>query len=296
MPSTEAPAPAIPTQACPRVPDPSVCAALVAEAPTPKRRGNPNLGLAPRCGARTRAGCPCRAPAIRGKLRCRMHGGRSTGPRTAEGLARLRAARTIHGHYGAEARARDRHILTLARRTRVAIGAVRHADRLPPEFAARLNRMAPELLPPPWPSGGLSRAEDRAVLQAETEALAPWKLAIAAAREAGRNPIMLPPEPRAPEARPTAGAAARVPAATPHVPEARTPLSELPLIPRPASAALVSPPRTGSSSPAAEPGSACPAARMPRAVRSPDTAGSPPAAAPPVSRTPRTSAAEPSPG
>ena len=29
----------------------------------------------PRCGARTRRGGPCRAPAVRGKRRCRMHGG-----------------------------------------------------------------------------------------------------------------------------------------------------------------------------------------------------------------------------
>lgn len=29
----------------------------------------------PRCGARTRSGHPCRAPAVGGKGRCRMHGG-----------------------------------------------------------------------------------------------------------------------------------------------------------------------------------------------------------------------------
>lgn len=29
----------------------------------------------PRCGAKTRAGGACRAPAIAGKRRCRMHGG-----------------------------------------------------------------------------------------------------------------------------------------------------------------------------------------------------------------------------
>ncbi|MFZ2160571.1 MAG: HGGxSTG domain-containing protein [Bradyrhizobium sp.] len=29
----------------------------------------------PRCGARTRAGGSCRSPAVRGKRRCRMHGG-----------------------------------------------------------------------------------------------------------------------------------------------------------------------------------------------------------------------------
>lgn len=35
--------------------------------------------------------------------RCRMHGGASTGPRTPEGLERLRKARTIHGRYSAAA-------------------------------------------------------------------------------------------------------------------------------------------------------------------------------------------------
>jgi uncharacterized protein YjcR len=29
----------------------------------------------PRCGARTRSGASCRSPAVRGKKRCRMHGG-----------------------------------------------------------------------------------------------------------------------------------------------------------------------------------------------------------------------------
>ena len=29
----------------------------------------------PRCGAKTRSGTPCRSPAVRGKKRCRMHGG-----------------------------------------------------------------------------------------------------------------------------------------------------------------------------------------------------------------------------
>jgi glucans biosynthesis protein len=28
-----------------------------------------------RCGARTRKGTPCQAPAVSGKVRCRMHGG-----------------------------------------------------------------------------------------------------------------------------------------------------------------------------------------------------------------------------
>lgn len=37
------------------------------------------LFAAPRCGAKTRRGTPCRSPAIRGKRRCRMHGGNSPG-------------------------------------------------------------------------------------------------------------------------------------------------------------------------------------------------------------------------
>jgi len=42
-----------------------------------------NLAKAPRCGARTRAGHPCKQAAVRGRARCRMHGGASGsgGPR-----------------------------------------------------------------------------------------------------------------------------------------------------------------------------------------------------------------------
>ena len=57
----------------------------------------------PRCGARTRASTPCKAPAM-ANGRCRMHGGASTGPRTPEGLQRIVQARTVHGAYGAEMR------------------------------------------------------------------------------------------------------------------------------------------------------------------------------------------------
>ena len=39
----------------------------------------------------------CQAPAIKGKTKCRFHGGRSTGSRTPEGKARQIAANTIHG-------------------------------------------------------------------------------------------------------------------------------------------------------------------------------------------------------
>ena len=42
------------------------------------------------CQALTRRGTPCRALAL-ANGRCRLHGGLSTGPRTAEGWARTRA-------------------------------------------------------------------------------------------------------------------------------------------------------------------------------------------------------------
>ena len=38
-----------------------------------------NIRSAPRCGARSRAGTQCQAPALRGRQRCRLHGGWSTG-------------------------------------------------------------------------------------------------------------------------------------------------------------------------------------------------------------------------
>ncbi len=42
--------------------------------------------------------------------RCRLHGGKSTGPRTPEGLARARRANWKHGLYSAEAKAEWRLI------------------------------------------------------------------------------------------------------------------------------------------------------------------------------------------
>src|SRR5262245_4154687 len=56
------------------------------------KNGNPSGDYmkAPRCGAKNRQGMPCHAPAMRGKARCRLHGGRSTGERTLAGIHRIR--------------------------------------------------------------------------------------------------------------------------------------------------------------------------------------------------------------
>ena len=44
------------------------------------------------CAARTRKGQPCRLKSEPGRTRCKFHGGKSTGPKTAEGKARIAAA------------------------------------------------------------------------------------------------------------------------------------------------------------------------------------------------------------
>jgi hypothetical protein len=77
----------------------------------------------PRCGAKTRSGSSCRSPAMKNH-KCRMHGGSSTGPKTAEGLKRIRAARTIHGRYSSEMTELRRMVAVLRREARRAIEAV----------------------------------------------------------------------------------------------------------------------------------------------------------------------------
>ncbi len=194
----------------------------------PLRHGNPrgNPNLAPRCGARTRAGAACRAPAM-ANGRCRMHGGLCTGPRTAEGMARMIAAHTTHGMDSAPERAMQRYVRALVVRTRLYCQASRLRAHLPAEMAARLRQWPPELMPPVHPSnlglapdagsipcnvkpgtvkprgGGargakagraaraarqaLRRREiDRRAAQAEAAARAPWQAAIAVARAAER--------------------------------------------------------------------------------------------------------------
>ena len=122
--------------------------------PTPQRQPAARSNLAPRCGAKARTtGCPCRAPAMPNG-RCRMHGGKSTGPRTSAGLANLAKAHTTHGRYAqngpdAELRAKADHGRVLARRVRLNVAAFDLLPWLPPAFSARLRAdTATELQPP----------------------------------------------------------------------------------------------------------------------------------------------------
>ncbi|MFN0171525.1 MAG: HGGxSTG domain-containing protein [Bryobacteraceae bacterium] len=86
------------------------------------RNGNPpgDPRTAPKCLAKTRSGLPCQAPAMRNptsgkQLRCRMHGGCSTGPRTSEGKERVRMAHWRHGERSAETIAKRRAFRSMIR-------------------------------------------------------------------------------------------------------------------------------------------------------------------------------------
>ena len=111
----------------------------------------PARGLGPR-GAKARTtGCPCRAPAMPNG-RCRMHGGKSTAPRTPKGLADLAKARTTHGDHTAAQRAKYRHAWMVISRARVLVAADELRAYLPTEIRTRVEQGSDELAPPPDPA------------------------------------------------------------------------------------------------------------------------------------------------
>ncbi len=77
------------------------------------KNGNPtgDFTKAPRCGAKTRKGTPCQAPAM-ANGRCRMHGGCSPGAP----LGNTNALK--HGLYTREAREQNRRIRELLKSCR----------------------------------------------------------------------------------------------------------------------------------------------------------------------------------
>jgi glucans biosynthesis protein len=106
---------------------PSVRDASCSEHYNHLKHGNPagDPSTAPRCGAKTRNGGKCGAPAMRNPktgryTRCRMHGGSSTGPQTPEGLERCRKARWQHGRRSEDA--------TCARKQRTFAKRQAHAE------------------------------------------------------------------------------------------------------------------------------------------------------------------------
>ncbi len=125
---------------------------LGAAASRPGLRASP--GRAPACGARTRPGGSCLGLAM-ASGRCRIHGGASTGPRTAVGLARIVAAKTTHGRFamsGAPQRLAQRFVRTFLVRARLTAEATMVREYLPDGMAARLDSAPAELMPPKHPS------------------------------------------------------------------------------------------------------------------------------------------------
>jgi glucans biosynthesis protein len=78
----------------------------------------------PRCGARTRSGGPCRAPAVAGRARCRKHGGAAGSggqPGNRNGLK--------DGYYSGEEKARRLQIMDFVRECNRVLKALDGIDK-----------------------------------------------------------------------------------------------------------------------------------------------------------------------
>jgi hypothetical protein len=89
------------------------------------------LAGARRCGAKTRGargGRPCRAPAVGGRARCRLHGGaRGSGGRPGQANGMFR-----HGKYARETRELGRLMREIAREAEVLVAKTLRAHDLKP--------------------------------------------------------------------------------------------------------------------------------------------------------------------
>ncbi|TRD10906.1 hypothetical protein FGU71_02880 [Erythrobacter insulae] len=70
------------------------------------------LAAAPRCLAKTRKATACQSPAVKGRKRCRMHGG--TNPGAPKGNQNARK----HGGYSAQTKEAMRYVKAIARLVR----------------------------------------------------------------------------------------------------------------------------------------------------------------------------------
>ena len=74
--------------------------------------------------AKTRSGTPCKRVGDPINGRCRLHGGKSTGPRTEEGRARIAAAQFKHGNRSKAAIAAQRAKAARGRAIRAELAAL----------------------------------------------------------------------------------------------------------------------------------------------------------------------------
>lgn len=81
---------------------------------------------AQRCGAKTRSGRPCKSPSVRGKRRCRMHGGAP-----GSGAPRGNKNALKQGLYTREAIEQRRRVQALLRQSRQLLGNL-NSHRDPP--------------------------------------------------------------------------------------------------------------------------------------------------------------------
>ena len=82
------------------------------------KNNNPpcDLRLLPRCAAKAKSsGKRCGNPAMREKRVCWIHGGRSTGPKTRQGLLRSKSANLKYGLYAKENLERRKKMNSLLR-------------------------------------------------------------------------------------------------------------------------------------------------------------------------------------
>jgi uncharacterized protein YjcR len=84
------------------------------------RRNTAPMLASPRCGAKTRSGKPCMAPAVSGKTRCRMHGGAA-----GSGAPRGNQNAVTHGFYTRKAKAERQKIRRLVLHSRDLIRKVK---------------------------------------------------------------------------------------------------------------------------------------------------------------------------
>ena len=80
---------------------------------SPHKRNTGPMLRSRRCGAKTRAGSPCQSPAVKGKKRCRMHGGAK-----GSGAPRGNKNALKHGLYTYEEKAWKRKISDFLRTQR----------------------------------------------------------------------------------------------------------------------------------------------------------------------------------
>ncbi|HEY1749223.1 MAG TPA: HGGxSTG domain-containing protein [Xanthobacteraceae bacterium] len=78
----------------------------------------------PRCRAKTRLAKPCMSPALRGKKRCRMHGGAAGSGAQPDNKNALK-----HGRYTSEAFAERQHLRNLLQQARALIKTINGANK-----------------------------------------------------------------------------------------------------------------------------------------------------------------------